>query len=199
MKKRIFLFLMILLFVYSLGGIIYLKYIYVSPNEPVIKNLDSILGYDYVLRSNASSLYKTEFNILKENLEGDINEEEYLKSVSKLYIIDLYSMRDKLNKYDINTDFIYEQNVLNYKLNLQDTLYKYLEDNSDGKRGQELPSVSSVDVIDIKDTTFKIGNNNVNAKEVSLKWEYDKDLGYDNKGTLVLVKENNLYYIVEYK
>lgn len=199
MKKRVFLFLMILLFVYSIGGIFYLKYIYVSPNEPVIKNLDSILGYDYVLRSNASSLYKTEFNILKENLEGDINEEEYLKSVCKLYIIDLYSMRDKLNKYDINTDFIYEQNILNYKLNLQDTLYKYLEDNSDGKRVQELPSVSSVDVVDVKDTTFKIGNNNVNAKEVSLKWEYDKDLGYDNKGTLVLVKENNLYYIVEYK
>ena len=199
MKKRVFLFLMILLFVYSIGGIFYLKYIYVSPNEPVIKNLDSILGYDYVLRSNASSLYKTEFNILKENLEGDINEEEYLKSVCKLYIIDLYSMRDKLNKYDINTDFIYEQNILNYKLNLQDTLYKYLEDNSDGKRGQELPSVSSVDVVDIKDTTFKIGDNNVDAKEVSLKWEYDKDLGYDNKGTLVLVKENNLYYIVEYK
>ena len=199
MKKRLFLFLMILLFVYSLGGIIYLKYIYVSPNEPVIKSLDSILGYDYVLRSNASSLYKTEFNILKENLEGDINEEEYLKSVCKLYIIDLYSMRDKLNKYDINTDFIYEQNILNYKLNLQDTLYKYLEDNSDGKRGQELPSVSSVDVVDIKDTTFKIGDENVHAKEVSLKWEYDKDLGYDNKGTLVLVKENNLYYIVEYK
>lgn len=199
MKKRVFLFLMILLFVYSLGGIFYLKYIYVSPNEPVIKNLDSILGYDYVLRSNASSLYKTEFNILKENLEGNINEEEYLKSVCKLYIIDLYSMRDKLNKYDINTDFIYEQNILNYKLNLQDTLYKYLEDNSDGKRGQELPSVSSVNVVDIKDTTFKIGDENVHAKEVSLKWEYDKDLGYDNKGTLVLVKENNLYYIVEYK
>lgn len=199
MKKRVFLFLMILLFVYSLGGIFYLKYIYVSPNEPVIKNLDSILGYDYVLRSNASSLYKTEFNILKENLEGDINEEEYLKSVCKLYIIDLYSMRDKLNKYDINADFIYEKNILNYKLNLQDTLYKYLEDNSDGKRGQELPSVSSVNVVDIKDTTFKIGDENVHAKEVSLKWEYDKDLGYDNKGTLVLVKENNLYYIVEYK
>lgn len=199
MKKRVFLFLMILLFVYSLGGIIYLKYIYVSPNEPVIKNLDSILGYDYVLRSNASSLYKTEFNILKENLEGDINEEEYLKSVCKLYIIDLYSMRDKLNKYDINTDFIYEKNILNYKLNLQDTLYKYLEDNSDGKRVQELPSVSSVDVVDVKDTTFKIGDENAHAKEVSLKWEYDKDLGYDNKGTLVLVKENNLYYIVEYK
>ena len=190
---------MILLFVYSIGGIFYLKYIYVSPNEPVIKNLDSILGYDYVLRSNASSLYKTEFNILKENLEGDINEEEYLKSVCKLYIIDLYSMRDKLNKYDINTDFIYEQNILNYKLNLQDTLYKYLEDNSDGKRGQELPSVSSVDVVDVKDITFKIGDENAHAKEVSLKWEYDKDLGYDNKGTLVLVKENNLYYIVEYK
>ena len=199
MKKRVFLFLMILLFVYSIGGIFYLKYIYVSPNEPVIKNLDSILGYDYVLRSNASSLYKTEFNILKENLEGDINEEEYLKSVCKLYIIDLYSMRDKLNKYDINTDFIYEQNILNYKLNLQDTLYKYLEDNSDGKRGQELPSVSSVDVVDVKDITFKIGDENAHAKEVSLKWEYDKDLGYDNKGTLVLVKENNLYYIVEYK
>ena len=199
MKKRVILFLMILLFVYSIGGIFYLKYIYVSPNEPVIKNLDSILGYDYVLRSNASSLYKTEFNILKENLEGDINEEEYLKSVCKLYIIDLYSMRDKLNKYDINTDFIYEQNILNYKLNLQDTLYKYLEDNSDGKRGQELPSVSSVDVVDVKDITFKIGDENAHAKEVSLKWEYDKDLGYDNKGTLVLVKENNLYYIVEYK
>ena len=80
MKKRVFLFLMILLFVYSIGGIFYLKYIYVSPNEPVIKNLDSILGYDYVLRSNASSLYKTEFNILKENLKW-----KRIKETRRLY------------------------------------------------------------------------------------------------------------------
>lgn len=199
MKKRIFLFLMVLIFVYSLGGIFYLKYIYVSPNEPVIKNLDSIDGYTYVLRSNASSLYKSEFNLLKENLEGEKNDEEYLKSICKLYIIDLYSMKDKLNKYDINTDFIYNQNILNYKLNLQDTLYKYLEDNSDGKRMQELPIVSKVDVADLKNTTFKMNDVEVNAKEVSLEWEYEKDLGYDNKGTLVVVKEDDLYYIVEYK
>lgn len=199
MKKRIFLFLMFLIFVYSLVGIFYLKYIYVSPNESVIKNLDSIDGYAYILRSNASSLYKSEFNLLKENLEGEKNDEEYLKSICKLYIIDLYSMNDKLNKYDINTDFIYNQDILNYKINLQDTLYKYLEDNSDGKRVQELPSVSRVEVVDLKDTTFKINDAEVNTKEVSLEWEYEKDLGYDNKGTLVLVKEDNLYYIVEYK
>ena len=114
-----------MILIYSVGGIYYIEYVYKDNNEPVVKNLAEIEGYPYSLKSNACKLYKDEFNILKDNLENNYNEEEYIKSISKLYIIDLYSLKNKINKYDINVDFIYPDIVSNYRLNIENTLYKY--------------------------------------------------------------------------
>ena len=52
-----------MILIYSVGGIYYIKYVYKDNNEPVVKNLAEIEGYPYSLKSNASKLYKDEFNI----------------------------------------------------------------------------------------------------------------------------------------
>ena len=196
--KKFILIILFMILIYSVGGIYYIKYVYKDNNEPVVKNLAEIEGYPYSLKSNACKLYIDEFNILKDNLENKYNEEEYIKSISKLYIIDLYSLKNKLNKYDINVDFIYPDIVSNYRLNIENTLYKYLENNSDGNRNQELPVVSNVIIDEILDEKYSLNKENVPCKKVKVTIEYENDLGYDKSGTITLVKQDKYYYIVEY-
>lgn len=196
--KKFILIILFMILIYSVGGIYYIEYVYKDNNEPVVKNLAEIEGYPYSLKSNACKLYKDEFNILKDNLENKYNEEEYIKSISKLYIIDLYSLKNKLNKYDINVDFIYPDIVSNYRLNIENTLYKYLENNSDGNRNQELPVVSNVIIDEILDEKYSLNKENVPCKKVKVTIEYENDLGYDKSGTITLVKQDKYYYIVEY-
>ena len=196
--KKFILIILFMILIYSVGGIYYIEYVYKDNNEPVVKNLVEIEGYPYSLKSNASKLYIDEFNILKDNLENNYNEEEYIKSISKLYIIDLYSLKNKLHKYDINVDFIYPDIVSNYRLNIENTLYKYLENNSDGNRNQELPVVSNVIIDEILDEKYSLNKENVPCKKVKVTIEYENDLGYDKSGTITLVKQDKYYYIVEY-
>lgn len=199
MKKKMILFLCILIFVYAAGGTIY----YIATREkkddkPIVTNKDTIKGYDYTLKSNATKLYEDEFKALKANLEGDINYDEYAVSVAKLFVIDLYTINNKINKYDTGgTSFVYPDGRDNYKLNVQDTIYKYVEDNTNGKRTQNLPEVSSVIVKDSKKDTYKIGDNSFEAYKINLEWSYVQDLGYDKTGEIILIKKDKNIYVVE--
>lgn len=199
MKKKVILFLCILIFVYAAGGTIY----YIATREkkddkPIVTNKDTIKGYDYTLKSNATKLYEDEFKTLKANLEGNINYDEYAVSIAKLFIIDLYTINNKINKYDTGgTSFVYPDGRENYKLNVQNTIYKYVEDNTDGKRTQSLPEVSSVIVKDSKKDTYKIGDNSFEAYKINLEWSYVQDLGYDKTGEIILIKKDKNIYVVE--
>ncbi len=199
MKKKVILFFCILIFVYAAGGTIY----YIATREkkddkPIVTNKDTIKGYDYTLKSNATKLYEDEFKALKANLEGDINYDEYAVSVAKLFVIDLYTINNKINKYDTGgASFVYPDGRDNYKLNVQDTIYKYVEDNTNGKRTQNLPEVSSVIVKDSKKDTYKIGDNSFEAYKINLEWSYVQDLGYDKTGEIILIKKNKNIYVVE--
>lgn len=199
MKKKVILFLCILIFVYAAGGTIY----YIATREkkddkPIVTNKDTIKGYDYTLKSNATKLYEDEFKALKANLEGDINYDEYAVSIAKLFVIDLYTINNKINKYDTGgASFVYLEGRDNYKLNVQDTIYKYVEDNTNGKRTQNLPEVSSVIVKDSKKDTYKIGDNSFEAYKINLEWSYVQDLGYDKTGEIILIKKDKNIYVVE--
>lgn len=199
MKKKVILFFCILIFVYAAGGTIY----YIATREkkddkPIVTNKDTIKGYDYTLKSNATKLYEDEFKALKVNLEGDINYDEYAVSVAKLFVIDLYTINNKINKYDTGgASFVYPDGRDNYKLNVQDTIYKYVEDNTNGKRTQNLPEVSSVIVKDSKKDTYKIGDNSFEAYKINLEWSYVQDLGYDKTGEIILIKKDKNIYVVE--
>lgn len=198
MKKKIILFILIVIFVYCIGGVLYINFVYDNNDKQVVKEIDKIKGYDYSLKNNVSELYKNEFQNLKSILENNYSDDEYIKSISKLYIIDLYSLDYKLNKYDINLDFVYSGIKDNYILNIQNTLYKYLEDNTDGNRKQDLPIVESITIKDIVDTTYKLNDIEVDAKSVDLEWTYNKDLKYDNSGNIIIIKDNNNFVIVQY-
>jgi hypothetical protein len=141
--------------------------------------------------------YKELKKLLKEK---DINYEEYSQIIAKLFIIDLFTMDNKINKYDVGSlEYVYPETIDNFKLNIEDTIYKSMEDNTYDKRVQELPIVKSIEVIDTKTSTFKINEEELDSFIVTLNWEYEKDLGYDKEATITLIKENKKVYVVEYK
>ena len=201
MKKRILLFILIIILVYALGGVVYYKFNKEKDEPEVIKvsNLDTIKGYDYTLNSNDTEYYKELFNKLKEVLEEkDVNDEEYAKLVSQMFICDLYSFDNKVNKYDVGgVSFLEKGFISNYKLNVQNTIYKYLEDNSNGNRDQKLPLVNEVKVLNTEKTNYKIGDNSYSGYKITLEWTYKEDLGYDSKGVVTLIKNGNNYYVVQ--
>lgn len=197
MKKKIIIVFLIILLIYALGGIYY-NYFY--QEEPtVIKTLSKIEGYNYELRTNATELEKAEFAILKENLENAvIDENAYLESIAKLFIINLYTLNNKINKYDIGSiDYILPSYIPTYKLKVENTIYKYIEDNSDGKREQQLPEVLSITIDNVESITYEYQDYKYEAFNIKISWKYLEDLDYDKEALLTIIKENNIYYVVE--
>lgn len=149
----------------------------------------------YVLLSRDSDLYKSYFNDLKEVFESEnIDYEKYATIISKLFIIDFYTLSNKNLNNDIGgIQYLKDELKENFILNAKNTIYKYI--NS----GVEFPTVSNITCDKVESSTYEIDNVSYDAYLVNLKWNYEKDLGYDDEGTIVLIKDNNRLYIVEKK
>lgn len=199
-KKKIVIISIIIALLVLAGVLVYLM-LFTSPKveKQTIKKVDSIKGFDYHLEDRDTKLYKDEFQILKKNLESDeIDYEEYASSIAKLFIIDLYTIDNKVNKYDIGSlEFVYPKSKENFELNVKDTLYKYIEDNSYDDRTQELPIVSAITVDDIKESTYKLEEEEIPSYEVTLSWEYEEDLDYDDEAIIKIIKDDKTLYVVE--
>ncbi len=165
------------------------------------KSIDEISGYNIRLNERDSEEYKTEFENLKNILaSSNIDEDSYAESVAKLFVIDLYTMDTKINKYDIGgLELVIPEFRENYSVNVTNTLYKYLNDNTDGKRSQNLPHVSKVDVIktDKKEYTINGVATPYSAYVFNMKVTYKYDLGYDSEVEVIVVFKDNFMYVVE--
>lgn len=201
-NKKFWLIISSIALLYFIGGIVYMNLDRDSGNVKNNKNVDkgiSIKGFDYILYEDDIDIYKDEFKKLKKNLESsNINYTEYAESISKMFVMDLYSLEAKKNMYDVGgVQFVYPDIRDNYKLNVTNTLYKYMKDNSDGKREQDLPMVKSVSIKNEDETKYKIGQEEFDGYKINLDIEYVKDLEYDKSAEIILVKKDKYLYIVE--
>ena len=198
--KRVLLVICSILCLYFIGGIVYciLKKNIVDSKEKVDNGIQ-IKGFEYILYNSHPKLYKNEFKILKTNLENNnINYQEYAKSISKMFIIDLYNLNNKKNMYDVGgIVFVYPDARDNFKTNVTNTLYKYMKDINDGKRKQQLPEIKSVEVKSINDNKYNIAESEYEGYKVIIHAEYVKDLGYDKDSEIVIIKNDKYLYIVE--
>ena len=200
-KKYKTLLIIIVICIILIIGLLVIKNMKNEGVKNNVKVVDSIVDFSYTLDERDTSLMKENYKELKKLLkEKDINYEEYSQVIAKLFIIDLFTMDNKINKYDVGSlEYVYPETIDNFKLNIEDTIYKSMEDNTYDKRVQELPIVKSIEVIDTKTSTFKINEEELDSFIVTLNWEYEKDLGYDKEATIILIKENKKVYVVEYK
>lgn len=180
-KKVIVLLVLILLLIALVVGVI----MYTNSNKKTDssskKVVDEIPEYGYVLDSNKTKLYKNLFKKLADVLnKDDVDYDEYAKLVSELAVSDFYTLDNKTSKNDIGgVQFIRKDNRENFVLEASETVYKYVEQNLDGKRNQELPIVSKIEVTDTKQEAYKYKDiSDDKAYVIKVKLEYKKDLGY---------------------
>ena len=183
----------IIIFLLIVGALVLLYYNFFNKNNKVddVFIADSIIDYDYTLYSNKSDLYKSNFKVLKNILSNkSVNYEEYAKTISKLFVIDFYSLDDKITNTDVGgVVFIHPSIRENFILKAEDTIYKSIISNLDGKRVQVLPEVKDVEVIDFKSEDNKYFS--------TIKIKYIKDLDYPKEVRVVMVIEDNKIFIVE--
>ena len=196
-KKYKYPLLILILVIIIIIGLIVFKMFFTKS----VKVIDSIVDFSYTLDERDTTLMKDTYKELKRVLkEKDINYEEYASILARLFVIDLFTMDNKINKYDVAClEYVYPDNVDNFKTNVEDTIYKTIEDNTYGKRTEKLSVVSSVNVTDVSTNTFKINEEEVPSYVVTLNWDYENDLGYDKNATITLVKKDKKLYVVEYE
>lgn len=196
-SRKIIISLIVIILIAIIGLIVY-KMVFNNSQEEV-KIIKRIKDYNYNLKENETELYKTEFNELDKILsKKNVDYEEYAKSIAKLFIIDFYTLDNKLSKNDIGgTEFIKEDMRDNFIEEARSTFYKYVE-VIDG-RTQELPEVSSITDVSVEKTEFKYSDKTIdeNAYKVSISWDYVEDLGYEKEASMIIVKQDKKLYIVE--
>lgn len=205
MKKKILIILLVLVFIYCIGGVVYSIVVRQISNNANVKDekvLVKIKGYDYAMDEDiATSLFNKNFMELKNNLESDnIDYKLYASSVAKLYIIDFYTLTNKVNKYDIGgVQFVYKDGVENFKLKASETLYKYIIDNTNDDRKQELPEISEIFIDSVEEGTFLYNSEEFPSYIIRLNWIYKKELGYDSSAEVELVNKDGIISVVEEK
>ena len=170
--------------------------------EPV--NVSSVISnisdYGYTLDDRDTKYMKEVFDELRAILESsEVDYEAYAKALSKLFIIDFYTLDNKINKYDVGgSEYILSSIVDMFKLKAADTIYRDIIDNTYRDRVQDLPEVTNVEVINVENTTYTLDEEVMDAIKVEVTIEYKEDLGYDTEGTLYLVKNAKKLEIVSF-
>ena len=212
-KKKVRVCITILIVVVILAGLLYLAWTG-GKEEPKVKKevnvVDNLEEYGYTLSDNDTELFKEEFKKLKEILNSEeVDYEEYSKQVAKLFTIDVYTMSNKINIYDIGgAEYFYSEKRTMFEQKLIDTLYSSIEDNTYGDREQELPEVKSITVDSIEKTTYEMKKvvdekeitTKVDGYKVKISWDYVKDMGYDKEAEVIIVPDGNIRYsVVEFQ
>ena len=107
-----------------------------------------------------------------------------------------YEEKQGIYKYSLNGKSA-EENYMEQRKELKEKIDKYMEDNSDGDRKQNLPEVSDVTVISDEEIEYEIGEEKFEAYKINIDISYVKDLKYDKKAEVILVKEDKYLYVVE--
>ena len=205
-KKKGLTILIVLVIILAIvfGGYALYKFMKPSKKEvpaQVFEITNQIDSYGYTLEDRDTELFKTNFEELKELLnEEEYDKEKYVELISKLFVIDLYTIKNKISRYDVGgLEYVYEGARESLKSVAEESIYKTVENNVDKSRTQKLPEVSSIEVSSVEPYTFKMPDETSSeGYRVKLSWEYVESLGYDTSGTIVVIPDGELKYGVVY-
>ena len=167
-----------------------------------VKIVNEIDKYGYNLKDTKTKKYHKMFEELKKILsEKEVNEEEYVKKISEMFIYDFYSLNDKTAKTDIGgVDFVYSGALQNFLLNAEDTYYKYVESNIYGNRNQSLPTVKDIEITKVSQEIFAYNDKtDEKAYIVEATWDYtDPEFSkYQKSAVLVFIHDGEKLCLVE--
>lgn len=192
--KKTFIFIFIVTLVF---GVLLYFILFDKKSGVLVKSKYEIPKYGYTLDRNNTVLMKENFNELKDILTSDtVDYDKYALTLAKLFIIDLYTLDNKKNMYDIGSvEYVYDKE--NFKNRCQSTIYRFLKDESKRYSGQ-LPIVESIEIVDTKNDKFEYNEKSYDSYVISLSWSYKKDMGYDTKGIVQIINIEDKLYVVNY-
>ncbi len=205
-KYKVLLVIIMLVLIALIGIYVYFQFFrVVTESEPPMNEVivtNTIDNYGYNLEDRDTELFKEKFEKLKNLLNTeDFEEEDYVKLVSELFIIDLFTIDNKISRYDIGgVEYMYSTAVESFKSVIDSSIYKAVENNLDNSRTQQLPVVSTIEVTDVSETTYTMPDDSViNGYKVNLSWTYEVNLGYDSKAVLIVVPDGEKMGVIFYK
>lgn len=200
--KKLFIIMISIVVVAIVTAVCYFVF-FNKNNVKETKVVSKIPKYGYTLKSNKSAAYKKLFQELKDILsKDDVDEKKYVKTITKMFIVDFYSLNDHSTKTDVGgTDFVYSTVLENFLVNAEDTIYKYVESNIYKQRTQKLPEVDKVTINSVKKVEYTYGDKTDDeAYQVSASWTY-KDTkvaeGYQEEAIFIYVHEGEKLSLVE--
>lgn len=202
-KPKKLLIALIVIIIIIIGSIICYFTIFNKKSVKENKVVSKIPGYGYTLKSNKSSAYKKLFQELKDVLTAKkVDEKKYAKTITKMFIVDFYSLSDHTAKTDVGgTDFVYSTVLDNFLLNAEDTIYKYVESDIYKQRNQQLPIVDVVSIDSVKSLEYTYGDKtDDNAYEVRAHWTYkDSKIadGYQTEAKFIYIHDGKKLNLVE--
>ena len=201
-KAKRLIIIVLILVVLVLGGFVIKDKFFGKSDVKETKVVNKIEKYGYNLKDSKTKKYHKMFDELKKILsEKEVDEEEYVKKISEMFIYDFYSLNDKTAKTDVGgVDFVYSGALENFLMKAQNTYYKYVESNIYGNRKQTLPTVKEVEIKEVKQEVFAYGDNNDDkAYIVSVSWDYTDEgfSKYQKEATLVFIHDGEKLCLVE--
>ena len=201
--KKILLTIFIIMVIAALAFLAY-NIFFKKVEVKEAKVLKEIPEYGYTLKDNKTKRYQEMFEELDTILKEDpVNEEDYVKKITEMFIYDFYSLDDKTAKTDVGgTDFVYSTSLSNFLENAEDTYYKYVESDIYNQRKQELPVVDEITIDSVEQTEYAYGETtDEEAYEVKVTWTYTEDSfdDYQNEATLTFVHEDIKLSLAELK
>ena len=168
-------------------------------NSNIEKELSHIDYYGYSLTTNDTTIYKSTYDELSNVLNEDfVDYEEYAKLISKLFVIDVFTLNNKVSSTDIGgLEFVHNDLKDNFKENMGSNLYSSILSNISGNREQKLPVVSGVNINNIVKDKYEYYGVSYDSYVVDCGILYEEDMGYQNKITLTLIRLDNKIYVVK--
>ena len=203
-KYKIPLIILLILIILCICIFVFKQFVYdKKEDKPIVTSsvVDTMESYGYSLDNRDIKIYKEIYYELKDILDSEeIDYEKYGEKIATLFVIDLFTISNKINKYDVGgLDFLYEEEKEMFTNKVMDTIYKNVEDNRYDTRKQNLPTVSKIIINDTKKITYEISKNKkIDAYEYDLEIEYKENLSYDEKATVTVVIDDNKMYVVKY-
>ncbi len=202
-KKRIMIAMIVLILIIAVASFgVYQLCFPKKDVKTVVTVADKIAdGYDYTITDEATKYSKDLFSKLKKELSKDsVDEENYAKLETQLFISELFTLSNKVNRNDVGgVQFIYKDYQESFTKEAMEELYHYVENNIYGDRKQELPEIVNVDVINVEQKEYVLSDEVTDEKAyyIDVTMNYAKDLGYQNSATIVLIHNGKRLDVVK--
>lgn len=175
---------------------------FIRPRSNKPKVVDSIKNkdVDYVVSDSDTKLFKDTFNELKKVLnEKEVDNKKYAETITKLFVIDFFTLSNKTSKNDVGgVQFVYDNYKSDFVEGARNSIYKQVHSNvTDDRSNSSLPTVVKVKIDDIDEISpYSMFEGNLFTEDqvgymVNISWEYKNDDDFQSNATIIIVPDGN--------